>query len=199
MADRITDLVDLRPDDNSIYQYCVLKRMYELAKTKFLGYVTKKSHKCLSSPNVNKLQILVTFLTSQFKTETSDMNLMKLRCAHNELLKVWKVEKQKSFTKWLAKLNKLNYQRATRSFFSEFKNRHRRPEVFGPIENSKGKISRSLVECLKNWSDFYSDLYKEADTPTMLDLSTFPQLKRIDQSQLNDLNSLALVALFSFT
>ena len=37
VADRITDLVELRPDDNSIYQYCVLKRMYEVAKTNFLG------------------------------------------------------------------------------------------------------------------------------------------------------------------
>ena len=172
MADRITELVELRPDDNSIYQYCVLKRMYELAKTKFLGYVKKKSEKYHSSPKVNKLQLLVTYLTSQFKTESSGMNLLKLKRAHNELLKAWKVEKQKGFTKWLAKLNKLNYQRATRSFFSELKNRHKRPEIFGPIENSAGKISRSLVECLKNWSDFYSDLYKEANSPTVMDFST---------------------------
>ena len=188
VSERIRDLVQLRPDDNSIYQYCVLKRMYEFAKTKFLGYVMKKSQKCLSSPKVNKLQLMVSFLTAQFKTESTDMNLMKLRRAHNELLMVWKVEKQKSFTKWLAKLNKLNYQRATRSFFSELKNRHKRPEIFGPIENSAGKISRSLVECLKNWSDFYSDLYKEADNSMLLDFSTLPQLKKIDQQQLNDLN-----------
>ena len=188
VADRIAELIELRPKDKSIYQYCVLKRIYEFAKTKFLGYVKEKRRGCLSSQKVKKLQLLVTYLTSQYKSESTDMNLMKLRSAHNALLEVWKIENQKNFSKWLAKLNKLNYQRATRSFFSELKNRNRNPEIFGPIENSAGEISRSLVECLKNWSDFYTVLYKGTDTCTLLDFTTFPHVKKIDQTQLNELN-----------
>ena len=84
VSDRIAELVELRPADESIYQYCVLKRMYEFAKTKFLGYVRTKRHRILSNHKIKKLQLLVTFLTSQYKSESSDMNLMKLRSAHNE-------------------------------------------------------------------------------------------------------------------
>ena len=47
VSDKIRDLVHLRPDDDSIYQYVVLIRLYEFAKTKFLGYVTKKRKKQL--------------------------------------------------------------------------------------------------------------------------------------------------------
>ena len=104
MSDKIYELVNLRADDDSIYQYTVLKRLYEYAKTKFLGYTTKTHHNRLSSHTLNRLQLVVNYLTSQFNIDSNEVNLMKLRIAHNQLTKTWKVEKQKNFVQWLDKL-----------------------------------------------------------------------------------------------
>ena len=95
--------------------------------------------------------------------------------------------KQKNFAQWLDKLNRLNYQQATRSFFSELRNRTKNPEVFGPIENSKGLLSKSWPECLKNWGDFYSKLYMGGKCPDF-DFSCFPNFKKISPTQLKFLN-----------
>ena len=67
---------------------------------------------------------------------------MKLRLVHNQLSEMWKRIKQKTFAQLLDKLNRLNHQQATRSFFSAVRNRTKNPEVFGPIENSKGILSK---------------------------------------------------------
>ena len=149
VSDKIGELINLRPDDDSIFQYCVLKRLYEFAKTKYLGYVRNIRKKRLSSHTLNRLQLLVSYLTSQFNIDSNEVNLMKLRLAHNQLTETWRVEKQKNFAQWLNKLNRLNHQQATRSFFSELRNRTRNPEVFGPIENSKGLLPKKLARVLK--------------------------------------------------
>ena len=188
VSERINELVSLRPDDTSIYKYSVLIRMYEFAKTRFLGYATKRHSKQQSSPKLNKLQLLVRYLTTQYKHEPSKINLMKLRLAHTQLTETWKMVRQENFSRWLAKLNKLNHQQATRSFFSELKKRNRNPEVFGPIENSKGLLSKTLPECLKNWSDFYSDLYKGNNCHVKFDFRAFPHFQKITPAKLKVLN-----------
>ena len=201
VSDKICDLVNLRPDDDSIYQYTVLKRMYEFAKTKFLGFVTKNHQKRLSSHTLNRLQLQVNYLTSLFNIDRTDVTLMKLRLAHNQLTETWKMVKQKNFAQWLDKLNRLNHQQATRSFFSELRNRTKSPEVFGPIENSKGILSKSWPECLKNWGDFYSYLYKGGKYPDF-DFKGFPNFTKISHPQLKTLNeelSICEVAAATYT
>ena len=201
VSDKIGELINLRPDDDSIYQYSVLKRLYEFAKTKFLGYVTERHQKRLSSHTLNRLQLLVRYLTAQFDIDSTELNLIKLRLAHNQLTETWKVVKQKNFAQWLDKLNRLNQQQATRSFFSELRNRTKNPEVFGPIENSKGILSKSWPECLKNWSDFYTDLYKDTKYPDY-DFRGFPNFEKISPTQLQSLNeqiSISDVAAATYT
>ena len=100
---------------------------------------------------------------------------------------MWKVESQKNFAKWLSKLNKLNHQQATRSFFSELRTRNRNPEAFGPIENNQGLLSKSWPECLKNWRDFYSELYKGGQYSDF-DFRGFPTFRKISPMHLKSLN-----------
>ena len=194
VSDRMGELVSLRPDDSSIYQYNVLKRMYEFAKTKFLGLAHKNVMKTIVSHKVNKLQLYVKYYTALYSRNSSDVNLTKLRLAHKQLIETWQTEKQKNFTQWLAKLDKLSYQQATRSFFSELKNKTTNPEVFGPIENSDGHISKSLPECLKNWSDFYSQLYKPHPKTLQFLSSNFPKFRPITHEDLHDLNKPICIA-----
>ena len=80
---------------------------------------------------------------------------------------------------WLKKLDKLTYQRATRSFFSELKSRKKNREGFGSIEKKKGDISRILNECLSNWEELYSELYKELKKFDF-DFSRYPTPPKID-------------------
>ena len=161
VSDRIGKLIDIRPDDNTIYQYNVLKKLYMFAKTRYLGYSTKIGKKCINSHQVVKIQLYVKYYTALYALNSSEINLAKLQLAHKQLQEVWQIERQKSFVKWLSKLDKLTYQRATRSFFSELRSRNHKSDEFGPIENSKGVISKSLPECLKNWVDFFRTLYTE--------------------------------------
>ena len=189
VSDRVGELVNLRPDDASIYQYTVLKRMYEFAKTKFLGFVKNiKTKKRLVSHKVNILQRYVKYYTTLYTRNGTALNLTKLRLAHKQLIDTWKKERQKNFTQWLAKMDKLNYQQATRSFFSELKNMTKNPEVFGPIENNDGCISKSLPECLKNWSDFYTQLYQAPPKSLRFYSSDLPQFQEVSGADLNDLN-----------
>ena len=188
VSDRMGELVNLRPDDTSIYQYTVLKRMYEFAKTKFLGLASKNIKKKLASHKVNRLQLYVKYYTALYIRNSTDMNLTKLRVAHKQLIDTWKIERQKNFIQWLAKLDKLNYHQATRSFFSELRKMTTNPEVFGPIENKDGCISKSMPECLKNWSDFYTQLYRAPTKKLKFSSLDFPKFQEISSAHLNDLN-----------
>ena len=78
VSDRMGELVSLRPDDSSIYQYNVLKRIYEFAKNKFLGLAHKNVKKTLVSHKVNRLQLYVKYYTALYTRNSSDVNLTKL-------------------------------------------------------------------------------------------------------------------------
>ena len=58
-------------------------------------------------------------------------------------------------------MNKLHFQKRTRSFFSMLRRKYRTGELTGPIQNRFGILSRNLHETLTNWRDFYPDLYTE--------------------------------------
>lgn len=187
VTDRINELVTLRPDDMSIYQYDVLRKIYQFAKTKFVGYV-KNTHVRSSAGNqVQKLQHLVKYHTAIFDRKSSDANLWKLRFLHKELLKMWQIDQEKLFVNWLKKLDKLTYHHATRSFFSEILSKNKSLESFGPIENNQGKISGTVAECLSNWEEFYQDLYKK---PVQLDIdwSLYPDTPKVEKTELANLN-----------
>ena len=64
------------------------------------------------------------------------------------------------FKKWLSKVNKLGYQRATRSFYAELSSKNLSREQVRPIRNKNGSLSTSLSECLNYWRSYYQDLYK---------------------------------------
>ena len=68
-----------------------------------------------------------------------------------------KYDKHLRFTKWDSKLNKLDYHRSTRSFYAVLRGKNRNIEYFGPISDQFGKLSRTLEECLKNWSAYCKD------------------------------------------
>jgi len=49
----------------------------------------------------------------------------------------------------------------TRSLFSTLRRKYRTGELTEPIQNRYGILSRNLHETLRNWRNFYADLYTE--------------------------------------
>ena len=67
--------------------------------------------------------------------------------------------KKTTFNIWISKLNELDFQKRTRSFFFELSKKYRVDGQTGLIQNQSGTLSRNLPETLKHWSDFYAELY----------------------------------------
>ena len=89
VADRIDELVTLRPDDISVYKYSVLCRIYQFAKTKFLGFSTKKAKQSSVGTEVRRVQQLVRYYTAVYVRNSSEKNLCRLRVLHKKLLEKW--------------------------------------------------------------------------------------------------------------
>ena len=72
-----------------------------------------------------------------------------------------KAEKATKFNEWIAKMNDLDFQKRTRLFFSKLHRKFKPVEQVGPSIDKLGNLSRNLSETLKNWTDFYSELYSD--------------------------------------
>ena len=60
-------------------------------------------------------------------------------------------------------MNELDFQKRTRLFFLNLRRKHKPKETFGSINNRFGIPSRNLSETLRNWCDFYRNLYRDTD------------------------------------
>ena len=71
-------------------------------------------------------------------------------------------------------MNDLDYQNRTREFYSEIRSRQRSKEEPVPIYNKKGILSDNLKDTLKNWSEYYRNLYSLSGKSTDFRLTPFP-------------------------
>ena len=85
--------------------------------------------------------------------------LLTTQCEHEEEVRV---------TKWLEKMNTLDFCNRTRVFFSELRKRHNVTRKAGPIVDCTGTLSKNLDETLSNWTEYYKKLYFCADPSIIL-------------------------------
>ena len=192
VCSRIQDLMMLRPNDKSIYTYSVFTRIFHSCKEKQLGYSKYGTKPSKVSTNIIKLQDNVKYSTAVYNRNSCDKNLLRLQISHKELARQWQHERQQEFIDWLAKLNALHHQQATRSFYAELNSRQMNADYLGPIENDRGKISRGPEECLKNWVNFYTKLYRGPQVKTSLKISNYPQVTKITSETLTTLNGIII-------
>ena len=98
------------------------------------------------------------------RNQTIDELVHRLSLLEKELYTQWKVTRHKEFAEWINKLNGLDFHKATRLFYSEINNKSRKTENFGPIVNKERQLSTSSKQRLKNWKEFYADLYRGPNT-----------------------------------
>ena len=97
-------------------------------------------------------------------------------------------DNQLTYAKWVNRLNKMDYQRATRSFYAQLGSKNRAPEYLGSIKKDNGDLCTNLHDCLETWASFYSKLYSRKrhfrGLKLMPDLRN-PTLAHKQTSQLN--------------
>ena len=92
----------------------------------------------------------------------SDLSVFNAQLLEKLLFDEYELEKKSTFNNWISKMNDLDFQKLTRSFFFELRKKYRIGEQTGPIQNRSGTLSRNLPETLKHWSDFYAVRYAGA-------------------------------------
>ena len=95
--------------------------------------------------------------------DKSNISIFKVQLLEKLLNAQYTLEKRLAFNKWLTRMNELDFQKRTRVFFTELRRKYKCTEMLGPILYSSGIVSRSLSETLKNWSDFYAQLYQDVE------------------------------------
>ena len=80
-------------------------------------------------------------------------------------------EKKKKFSEWREKMDELDFQNRTRSFFNELRKKHNTHQKAGPIIDSSGNLSRNFDNTLKNWTKCYKNLYSCKDCSTFIPTS----------------------------
>ena len=71
-------------------------------------------------------------------------------------------------------MNDLDFQNRTRTFFSEIRRKYSNKEETGPIKNKQGTLSDNVNDTLKNWTEFYKDLYCDSFLPNKLPIFPTP-------------------------
>ena len=82
-------------------------------------------------------------------------------------------EEKARISEWIQNMNGFDFSNRTRLFFSELRKRHNVTHKAGPIFDSLGTLSKNFNETLKNWIEYYKNLYFCSE-PTV----KFPTLTR---------------------
>ena len=87
---------------------------------------------------------------------------------HKQLLDGDKFERQTKYAEWVSKLNQLDYDKATRSFFAELNSKSQVKESFGSIRDEDGNLSTTFQATLENWALFTQNSIYIISSPTQM-------------------------------
>ena len=153
-----------------------------------IGFAKNNSKKALSK-QVQILQRKIRLATVLYQRYKNDLFLARLQILHKLLIDQDILDQHQKYAEWVSKLNKLDYHRATRSFFAELKSKNKTSEHFGPIINASGDLSTTLQGCLKNWVSYYTKLYTNSSKDLEYDGQTLINHPKVTGIQLERLNA----------
>ena len=156
-----------------IYKYGNLRRIYQNAKVKYIGYRKEGRNITPMPAAIRKIQAAINQTVAQItrekrpekigerKPKEMEVLIHRYKILEKELYELWEAEKKQSWVQWIKKLNTLDHSKATREFYSEIKKKNHEKENVGPIVNGVGKLSTTLEEKLENWRKYYKKLYSK--------------------------------------
>ena len=111
------------------------------------------------SPALKLLQRKFSEAIKCMQQEKSEFSFFVLDNLEKLLTTQYAHEEEVRVTKWLEKMNSLDFCNRTRIFFSELRKRHNVAQKAGPIVDCSGILSRNFDETLANWTEYYKKLY----------------------------------------
>ena len=158
-------------DSNASADYFVLSKMFTRTKQAILAK-RRTSHKTphVSSATLN-LQRRFSVAIADLQVDRTNFSLFVADNLEKLLNQQYEHEKKKRFSEWLEKMDELDFRNRTRSFFNELSKKHNIHQKAGPIIDSSGNLSRNFDDTLKNWTEYYKNLYSSKDSSTFIPTS----------------------------
>ena len=144
VSEKFRELANLRKGKKDYYNYSVLQRIYFNSKIELLGFSEGNLRKRTMSRRAQKIQRKIQLTTKLYMRDKSDRLHCRLQILHRQLFHQDRMDEHKKYVSWVSKLNKMNYSRASRSFFAELKSKNNIIEFFGPIKSLSGQLSTTL-------------------------------------------------------
>ena len=139
--------------------YSQLVSIFANVKGRVLGKRSTKNRPSPLSPTMLLLQNKFTNAIANMRRDKSDLSLFKVKNLEKLLSSQYKHEQNCKFSTWIKKMNDLDFLNRTREFFSEIRRKQKVMEEIGPISDRDGNLSDNLNDTLKNWSEYYRNLY----------------------------------------
>ena len=99
------------------------KKVYFNVKSQVIGFVKTNNRRSPLSNKVQNLQRKISLATAMYQNDGSSLLLVRVQILRKPLIDQQRFDKCQKFSNWVSKLRKLDYQRATRSFFAELKSK----------------------------------------------------------------------------
>ena len=138
--------------------YSLLVKIFTQSK-RTLGVRHPNTSPTSVSPAIRLLQRRYSEAVENMQKEKSEFSYFVVDNLEKLLATQYEHEEEVRITKWLQKMNNLDFCNRTRVFFSELRKRHNVSRKACPIIDCSGKLSNSLDKTLSNWSEYYKKLY----------------------------------------
>ena len=143
--------------------YFLLSKIFSQSKKNIMKNCCKKQKTKSLSKAMQILQQKFSDAIAVMQEEKSDFSLFTVDNLEKLLISQHEHEERVRISEWLKKMNELDFHKRTRSFFSELRKRHNISQKARPIFDGSGNLSNNFDETLKNWTEYYKNLYFSSD------------------------------------
>lgn len=141
------------------YDYDTLTKIFTNVKRSILGVKRIGQKFSPVSAALRDLQTRYSEALVNLNIERSEFSYFVADNLEKLLNEQFRLEKNRKFSIWLRKMNDLDFQSRTRAFFAEIRSRQQTREEPVPILGKDGTLSDNLQDTLKNWTEYYENLY----------------------------------------
>ena len=153
-------------EKNESPDYFLLSKIFAQSKKTIVEKRCKKHGVKLPSTAILTLQQKLRDAIAVMQKEKSDFSFFTVDNLEKLLISQHEHEERVRTSQWLKKLTILIFISvlSTKEFFTELRKRHNICLTARPIFDSSGNLSKNFDDTLKNWSEYYKNLYFSQET-----------------------------------
>ena len=139
--------------------YFLLAKIFTLAKKTIQGKRNIRTKTNALSPATLTLQRMFSDAIVTMQEKKTEFSYFVVDNLEKLLNLQYDHEEKARISEWIQNMNGFDFSNRTRLFFSELRKRHNVTHKAGPIFDSLGTLSKNFNETLKNWIEYYKNLY----------------------------------------